>query len=35
MDVARLFSESIAEGRAAMREREQELRSEFPTDAHV
>jgi len=28
MDVARLFSESIAEGREAMREKEEELRSE-------
>ena len=28
MDAARLFSESIAEGREAMREKEEELRSE-------
>ncbi|HET7235935.1 MAG TPA: hypothetical protein VFK59_05830 [Actinomycetota bacterium] len=33
MDVARLFSESIAEGREAMREKEEELRSETRSGA--
>ena len=33
MDVARLFSESIAEGREAMREKEEELRSETQSGA--
>lgn len=34
VDVARLFSESISEGREAMREKEQELREENPS-SHI
>jgi len=33
MDVARLFSESIAEGREAMREKEEELTASIASDA--
>jgi hypothetical protein len=33
MDLARLFSESIAEGKRAMAEKEEELRSSSPGDA--
>jgi len=33
MDVARLFSESLAEGREAMREKERELEASFEQDA--
>ena len=35
MDVARLFSESITEGREAMREKEEELASSLAADAEA
>ena len=35
MDVARLFSESITEGRVAMREKEEELAASLASDAEA
>jgi hypothetical protein len=35
MDVARLFSESITEGREAMREKEEELASSLASEAEA
>jgi hypothetical protein len=35
MDVARLFSESITEGREAMREKEEELAASLASDAEA